>query len=101
MCLPGTETTDAQVHPSGNLVSVLVTRPAEDGPVTEMRMFGLRDGSESTLYFEAGLSGGRGLSGGMHVWRPDGAELLACCRDGRVVRADSYNHLTLPTKLEV
>ena len=87
MCLPGTEISDAQVHPSGDLVSVLVTRPAEDGPVTEMRMFGLRDGSESTLYFEAGLSGGRGLSGGMHVWRPDGAELLACCRDGRVVRA--------------
>ena len=87
MCLPGTEITDAQVHPSGNLVSVLVTRPTGDGPVTDLKIFGVDDGSEATLSFDAGLAGGRGLSGGMHVWRPDGAELLACCRDGRVVRA--------------
>jgi predicted esterase len=87
MCLPGTEITDAQVHPSGNLVSALVTRPTDDGPVTDLKIFGVSDGSEATLSFDAGLSGGRGLSGGMHVWRPDGAELLACCRDGRVVRA--------------
>ena len=87
MCLPTTEITDAQVHPSGQVVSALVTRPTGDGPVTDLKFFGASDGSEVTLGFDAGLAGGRGLSGGMHVWRPDGGELLACARDGRVVRA--------------
>ena len=87
MCLPGTEITDPQVHPSGTIVSFLVTRPTSEGPVTDLKIFGTDDGSEATLSFDAGIAGGRGLSGGMHVWRPDGAELLACCRDGRVVRA--------------
>jgi len=87
MCLPGTEMTDPQVHPSGTIVSFLVTRPTSEGPVTDLKIFGTDDGSEATLSFDAGIAGGRGLSGGMHVWRPDGAELLACCRDGRVVRA--------------
>lgn len=87
MCLPATEITDAQVHPSGQVVSALVTRRTADGPVTDLAVFGVADGSEVTLGFDAGLSGGRGLSGGMHVWRPDGRELAACARDGRVVRA--------------
>ena len=69
MCLPGTEITDAQVHPSGNLASVLVTRQTGDGPVTDLKIFGVDDGSEATLSFDAGLAGGRGLSeiGRAHV----------------------------------
>ena len=82
----GPSVSDPLLLPGGSFVSALVTHATENGRRTELRIWGVDDGSEATLDFGAGLAPGRGLSGGMHAWRADGREVLACTSDGRIVR---------------
>lgn len=82
----GPSVSDPLLLPGGSFVSALVTRATEDGRRTELRIWGVDDGSETALDSGLGLAPGRGLSGGMHAWRHDGREVVVCTVDGTVVR---------------
>ncbi|NBR01173.1 MAG: hypothetical protein EBT97_12150, partial [Actinobacteria bacterium] len=82
----GTTVSDPLLDPSGTRVSALVTHATAAGRRTELRIWDLRDGSESVIDCGGVLAAGRGLAGGAHAWHPDGNEILACTVSGSVVR---------------
>ena len=88
MCLGGTDVTDARARPGGKWASAIVSEPGPDGTIATLRMWSIADGREVELLSDPAPSTGRGLSGGVHVWHPDGESIFVVVRRGGIVRVE-------------
>lgn len=84
LCLPSREYTDTRVRPGGDWVSAVVAEPSGAGVETRLVMW--RTASpEHTVVLLRDCAAGRGLSGGVHVWSPDGDHVYVVTREQAIV----------------
>lgn len=85
----GAEVTDVLVRPGGEWVSAVLTEPGPDGAVSRLVMWAVEDGSARLLLADPAPRAGRGLSGGVHDWHPDGSSVVVVTVAGPV-RVDAW-----------
>ncbi|MFM7263129.1 MAG: hypothetical protein ACKO1X_05205, partial [Acidimicrobiales bacterium] len=86
MCLPGPEVSDARVRPGGRFVSAVVSGSADGTVPARLVMWDLSTGGMSVVTDDPAPATGRGLSGGVHDWHPDGRSLVYVAADGSLHR---------------
>jgi dipeptidyl aminopeptidase/acylaminoacyl peptidase len=84
MCLSSLEYTDTQVRPGGEWVSAVEAEPTDDGTQSRLVMWSVQNPDHSVVLL-SGTATGRGLSGGVHVWSPDGEHVYVVTREQGVV----------------
>lgn len=99
MCLTAGDVTDPRVRPGGRCVTAVLTETDANGSRNRLVMWSLEDGSQVDLLVDPEPAAGRGLSGGVHDWHPDGSSVVVVTRGGGVVRVDpssgAVTHLPL------
>ena len=88
MCLPAGDVTDPRVRPGGSCVTAVVTRQDGDRSRNSLVMWDLATGTERVLLADPEPAAGRGLSGGVHDWHPDGGSVVVILRGGGAVRVE-------------
>ena len=88
MCLGGTDVTEARARPGGGWASAVVAVPADEGTHVSLRMWRVVDGIEVEILSDPAPATGRGLSGGVHVWHPDGDAVFVVTKSAGIVRVD-------------
>ena len=88
MCLPSGDVTDPQVRPGGLHVSAVVTEIVEGRARNRLVLWTVAEGAETTVLHDPEPASGRGLSGGVHDWHPDGESVVVVTRGDGVVRLD-------------
>lgn len=92
LCLPGPEIGDVRVRPGGRFVSAVVSG-APDGTVpARLTMWDITTGEPNVISGGPEPAAGRGLSGGVHHWHPDGGSVAYVASDGSVWRCDVTTH---------
>ncbi len=84
LCLPSREYSDTQVRPGGEWVSAVVAEPTDEGTQSRLVMW-MTQNPEHTVVVLRDTGVGRGLSGGVHVWSPDGEHVYVVTRDQGIV----------------
>lgn len=80
-------------------MSAVLSEPGPDGSVSRLVMWCVDDGSVRLLLADPAPRTGRGLSGGVHDWHPDGSSLVAVTVAGPVrvdVSTGAVTPLTVP-----
>ena len=80
MCLPAREYTDTRVRPGGEWVSAVVADPSPEGTATRLVMWRVGNPEHSVVLMRD-CTVGRGLSGGVHAWTPDGAAVYVATHE--------------------
>lgn len=86
LCLPGPEVSDVRVRPGGRFVSAVLSGDAPGTQPARLVMWDVATGEMSTVTDDPPPATGRGLSGGVHHWHPDGESFVYVARDGSVRR---------------
>jgi dipeptidyl aminopeptidase/acylaminoacyl peptidase len=82
LCLSGGDITDIRVRPGGSWVSGVVTEVSEAGKRSVLRMWHVATGEAVDVLSDPAPATGRGLSGGVHNWSSNGAQIVVTLRDG-------------------
>ena len=101
LCLGGAEVNDVLVRPGGEWFSAVRSEPGPDGTSTRLVMWSTATGEERTLLQDPQPLTGRGLSGGVHDWHPDGRTVVVVTRDGVVTVDTECGVVTPVTPLDV
>lgn len=86
MCLAGPEFTDVRVRPGGGWMSAVQSVPVSDGTRTSLVVWSLADGDMRTFPVDPAPATGRGMSGGVTDWHPDGTSLVYVSVSGSLHR---------------
>ena len=82
LCLSGGDITDVRVRPGGQWVSGVHTTSTPEGKQSVVRLWNVVSGAIVDVLTDPSPATGRGLSGGVHRWSPDGAQIVIALRDG-------------------
>jgi len=82
LCLSGGDITDVRVRPGGLWVSGIHTTSTADGKQSVVRLWNVVSGATVDVLTDPSPATGRGLSGGVHRWSHDGAQIVVALRDG-------------------
>jgi len=85
LCLSGGDITDVRVRPGGVWISGVHTTVSADGKKSCLRMWHVTSGNTVDVLVDPMPAAGRGLSGGVHSWSEDGAQVIVALRDGGLV----------------
>jgi len=86
LCLPGPEVSDVRVRPGGRFVSAVLSGDSSGARPARLVMWEVATGVMSTVTDDPPPATGRGLSGGVHDWHPDGESLVYVAADGSLHR---------------
>ena len=100
MCLPGGEVTDPQVAPGGGSVSAVLSEPDGERTRNRLVMWDVSTATMTEVLVTPEPTAGRGLSGGVHDWHPDGSSVVVVTRSGGVVRVDVTTGATTALPLD-
>ncbi|MFM8553043.1 MAG: prolyl oligopeptidase family serine peptidase [Acidimicrobiales bacterium] len=86
MCLPWPEVSDVRVRPGGRSVTAVLSGDASGTRPARLVMWDLATGEMTTVTDDPSPATGRGMSGGVHDWHPDGGSLVYAAADGSLHR---------------
>ena len=95
LCLSGGDVTDPIVRPGGLWVSAVHTSHVLDVKRSILKMWNVVTGASVELLADPSPVAGRGLSGGVHQWSPDGSRVCVVLSGGGILVCElSHDEVT-------